>query len=153
MESRVARACLFHSQILLFLQQVHQLLAGNGILETSWVLIISLLFQIPSMFFRIPDITLLNSQLKLIRGVFLHKVNQSTGELTYQTKGVINVPAPICILFVPRWSQREVGDGAPHRTSRDISNCSAVRIDPVEGGAAWPQAAERESQRPKASWG
>ena len=34
--------------------------------------------------------------------VAVHKVNQSTGELTYQTKGVINVPAPICILFVPR---------------------------------------------------
>lgn len=32
--------------------------------------------------------------------VSVHKVNQETGELTYQTKGVINVPAPICILFV-----------------------------------------------------
>ena len=31
--------------------------------------------------------------------VSVHKVNPSTGELTYQTKGVINVPAPICILF------------------------------------------------------
>jgi len=31
-----------------------------------------------------------------------HKVNPTTGELTYQTKGVINVPAPICILFVKR---------------------------------------------------
>lgn len=31
--------------------------------------------------------------------VSVHKVNQETGELTYQTKGVINVPAPICILF------------------------------------------------------
>jgi 6-phosphogluconolactonase (cycloisomerase 2 family) len=34
--------------------------------------------------------------------VAVHKVNQMTGELTYQTKGVINVPAPICILFAPR---------------------------------------------------
>ena len=34
--------------------------------------------------------------------VSVHKVNPETGELTYQTKGVINVPAPICILFVPR---------------------------------------------------
>ncbi|HUR59629.1 MAG TPA: lactonase family protein [Opitutaceae bacterium] len=34
--------------------------------------------------------------------VSVHKVNPQTGELTYQTKGVINVPAPICILFVPR---------------------------------------------------
>jgi len=34
--------------------------------------------------------------------VAVHKVNPNTGELTYQTKGVINVPAPICILFVPR---------------------------------------------------
>ena len=34
--------------------------------------------------------------------VAVHKVNPSTGELTYQTKGVINVPAPICILFLPR---------------------------------------------------
>jgi 6-phosphogluconolactonase len=32
--------------------------------------------------------------------VSVHKVNPATGELTYQTKGVINVPAPICILFV-----------------------------------------------------
>jgi 6-phosphogluconolactonase len=32
--------------------------------------------------------------------VSVHKVNPQTGELTYQTKGVINVPAPICILFV-----------------------------------------------------
>ncbi len=32
--------------------------------------------------------------------VSVHKVNPTTGELTYQTKGVINVPAPICILFV-----------------------------------------------------
>ena len=34
--------------------------------------------------------------------ISVHKVNPATGELTYQTKGVINVPAPICILFVPR---------------------------------------------------
>lgn len=34
--------------------------------------------------------------------VSAHKVNPATGELTYQTKGVINVPAPICILFAPR---------------------------------------------------
>ncbi len=34
--------------------------------------------------------------------VAVHKVNPMTGELTYQTKGVINVPAPICILFAPR---------------------------------------------------
>ena len=34
--------------------------------------------------------------------VSVHKVNPTTGELTYQLKGVINVPAPICILFVPR---------------------------------------------------
>lgn len=34
--------------------------------------------------------------------VSVHKVNPQTGELTYQTKGVINVPAPICIVFVPR---------------------------------------------------
>lgn len=33
--------------------------------------------------------------------VSVHKLNPSTGELTYQTKGVINVPAPICILFAP----------------------------------------------------
>ncbi len=32
--------------------------------------------------------------------VAVHKVDPATGELTYQTKGVINVPAPICILFV-----------------------------------------------------
>lgn len=34
--------------------------------------------------------------------VSVHKVNPNTGELTYQTKGVINVPAPICILFLAR---------------------------------------------------
>jgi 6-phosphogluconolactonase len=31
--------------------------------------------------------------------VSVHRVDPQTGELTYQTKGVINVPAPICILF------------------------------------------------------
>jgi 6-phosphogluconolactonase len=31
--------------------------------------------------------------------VSVHKVDLITGELTYQTKSVINVPAPICILF------------------------------------------------------
>ena len=34
--------------------------------------------------------------------VAVHRVDQATGELTYQTKGVINVPTPICILFVKR---------------------------------------------------
>lgn len=34
--------------------------------------------------------------------VSVHKVDPATGELTYQTKGVINVPGPICILFAPR---------------------------------------------------
>ena len=34
--------------------------------------------------------------------VSVHKVDPHSGELTYQTKGVINVPAPICILFVPK---------------------------------------------------
>lgn len=32
--------------------------------------------------------------------VAVHKIDQTTGELTYQTKSIINVPAPICILFV-----------------------------------------------------
>ncbi len=32
--------------------------------------------------------------------VSVHKVNPASGELAYQTKGVINVPSPICILFV-----------------------------------------------------
>jgi 6-phosphogluconolactonase len=32
--------------------------------------------------------------------VSVHKVDAATGVLTYQTKGVINVPAPICIVFV-----------------------------------------------------
>jgi 6-phosphogluconolactonase len=34
--------------------------------------------------------------------VAVHRVDPATGELTYLTKGVINVPAPICILFVKR---------------------------------------------------
>lgn len=34
--------------------------------------------------------------------VSVHKVDAATGQLTYQTKGVINVPAPICILFAER---------------------------------------------------
>lgn len=34
--------------------------------------------------------------------VSVHKVDPQSGELTYQTKGVINVPAPICIVFVKR---------------------------------------------------
>jgi len=34
--------------------------------------------------------------------VSVHRVNPETGELTYQTKGVINVPAPICIVFGKR---------------------------------------------------
>jgi 6-phosphogluconolactonase len=32
--------------------------------------------------------------------VAVHAVDGETGRLTYQTKGVVNVPAPICILFV-----------------------------------------------------
>jgi len=32
--------------------------------------------------------------------VSVHRIHPDTGELTYQTKGIINVPAPICILFV-----------------------------------------------------
>jgi 6-phosphogluconolactonase len=31
--------------------------------------------------------------------ISVHRVNPETGVLTYQTKSVINVPAPICILF------------------------------------------------------
>ncbi|MBX3744632.1 MAG: lactonase family protein [Verrucomicrobiae bacterium] len=31
--------------------------------------------------------------------VAVHRVNSDTGELTYQTRGIINVPAPICIVF------------------------------------------------------
>jgi 6-phosphogluconolactonase len=31
--------------------------------------------------------------------ISVHRVNPETGMLTYQTKSVINVPAPICILF------------------------------------------------------
>ena len=34
--------------------------------------------------------------------VSVHRIDQQTGELTYQTRGVINVPGPICILFVKR---------------------------------------------------
>lgn len=34
--------------------------------------------------------------------VSVHRVNPTTGELTYETKGVINVPAPICIVFARR---------------------------------------------------
>jgi 6-phosphogluconolactonase len=34
--------------------------------------------------------------------VSVHRVDPQSGELTYQTKGVINVPAPICILFAKR---------------------------------------------------
>jgi 6-phosphogluconolactonase len=34
--------------------------------------------------------------------VAVHRVDPATGELTYQTKGVINVPAPICIVFLRR---------------------------------------------------
>jgi 6-phosphogluconolactonase len=34
--------------------------------------------------------------------VSVHRVDPQTGELTYQTKGVINVPAPICIVFARR---------------------------------------------------
>jgi 6-phosphogluconolactonase len=33
--------------------------------------------------------------------VSVHTVDQQSGRLVYQTKGVINVPAPICILFAP----------------------------------------------------
>jgi 6-phosphogluconolactonase len=31
--------------------------------------------------------------------VAVHRVAQKTGELTYQTRNIINVPAPICIVF------------------------------------------------------
>ena len=34
--------------------------------------------------------------------IAVHKVDPTTGELTFQTRGVINVPGPICILFVKR---------------------------------------------------
>lgn len=34
--------------------------------------------------------------------VSVHKVDAQTGELTYPTKAVINVPAPICIVFVKK---------------------------------------------------
>jgi 6-phosphogluconolactonase len=33
--------------------------------------------------------------------VSVHAIDQATGKLTYRTRGVINVPAPICILFAP----------------------------------------------------
>lgn len=33
--------------------------------------------------------------------VAVHAIDPQTGRLTYQTRGIINVPAPICILFVP----------------------------------------------------
>jgi 6-phosphogluconolactonase len=38
----------------------------------------------------------------------VHRVDQASGRLTYQTKGVINVPAPICIVFA-----RPAGATAP----------------------------------------
>lgn len=31
--------------------------------------------------------------------VAVHKIDQETGELTYQTRSIVNVPGPICILF------------------------------------------------------
>jgi 6-phosphogluconolactonase len=31
--------------------------------------------------------------------ISVHRVNPTTGRLTYQTKGIIRVPAPICVLF------------------------------------------------------
>jgi len=34
--------------------------------------------------------------------IAVHKVNPQTGELTYLSKGVINVPSPICILFAKK---------------------------------------------------
>ncbi len=34
--------------------------------------------------------------------VSVHKLDSITGKLTFQTKGVINLPAPICILFVKK---------------------------------------------------
>jgi len=33
--------------------------------------------------------------------VSVHSIDPETGKLTYRTRGVINVPAPICILFTP----------------------------------------------------
>lgn len=33
--------------------------------------------------------------------VSVHAIDQETGRLTYRTRGVINMPAPICILFAP----------------------------------------------------
>jgi 6-phosphogluconolactonase len=32
--------------------------------------------------------------------VSVFAIDQATGELTYQTRGIINVPGPICVLFV-----------------------------------------------------
>ena len=37
--------------------------------------------------------------------VSVHRVDPASGLLTYQTKGVVNVPAPICILFVKNLSE------------------------------------------------
>ncbi|MFO1446733.1 MAG: lactonase family protein [Opitutaceae bacterium] len=37
--------------------------------------------------------------------VSVHRVDLASGLLTYQTKGVVNVPAPICILFVKNLSE------------------------------------------------
>lgn len=34
--------------------------------------------------------------------VSVHKLDSMTGKLTFQTRGVINLPAPICILFVKK---------------------------------------------------
>ncbi len=34
--------------------------------------------------------------------VSVHRVDQRTGELTYQTRSVVHVPAPICILFAAK---------------------------------------------------
>lgn len=34
--------------------------------------------------------------------VAVHRVDPATGRLTYQTKGVVTVPAPICLVFVRR---------------------------------------------------
>ena len=32
--------------------------------------------------------------------VSVHQVDQETGRLTFQRKGIVNVPSPICIVFV-----------------------------------------------------
>jgi 6-phosphogluconolactonase len=34
--------------------------------------------------------------------VAVHKVDPQTGLLTFQTKSIVNVPGPICIVFVKR---------------------------------------------------